>query len=239
MPNRILKESIRTSKTLNTISDFQFRLWAYLITYVDDYGRGSADPEIIRGMVLTRRKGVTDKAILDALHGLENNGLIRLYDVEGNSYLCFPNWDKHQQIRSKKSKFPAPDSSCNQMIADDCKCPRNPIQSESNPNPNPNEYAPPVGGAPAREASRAFGHFGWVKLTQAEHERLVQDLGPEETKRCIAYVDESAQATGNKNRWKDWNLVVRKCHRDGWGLRRGGRTPVRTDADYSGGESMV
>jgi hypothetical protein len=47
-------------------------------------------------------------------------------------------WDKHQQIRAKKSKYPAPDEICNQMISNDIKCSRNPIQSESNPNPNPN-----------------------------------------------------------------------------------------------------
>ena len=63
MPNRIIKESIRTSKTVNAMTDFQFRLWAYLITYVDDYGRGSADPEILKGFVFTRRKGVSEATI--------------------------------------------------------------------------------------------------------------------------------------------------------------------------------
>ena len=56
---RMLKASIRTSKTVNSLSDFQFRLWAYLITYVDDFGRGSADPEILKGLVFPRRKSVT------------------------------------------------------------------------------------------------------------------------------------------------------------------------------------
>ncbi len=54
MPNRIIKDSIRTSKSINAMSDFQFRLWAYLITYVDDYGRGSADPELLKGFVFPR-----------------------------------------------------------------------------------------------------------------------------------------------------------------------------------------
>ncbi|MBQ7825187.1 MAG: hypothetical protein IJ337_02390 [Clostridia bacterium] len=48
MPNRVIKESIRTSKGVNSLSAFQFRLWVYLITYVDDYGRGSADPELLK-----------------------------------------------------------------------------------------------------------------------------------------------------------------------------------------------
>lgn len=59
-----------------------------------------------------------------------------------------------------------------------------------------------------------------MKLTDEEYARLLASLGEAELARCIAYVDESAQATGNKNKWKDWNLTVRKCHRDGWGLNR-------------------
>ena len=110
MPNRIIKESIRTSKGVNTLSDFQFRLWVYLITYVDDYGRGSADPELLKGFVFPRRKGVTEKAIADALADLANSGMIRLYKVDGDSFFCFPNWGLHQRIQTKKSRFPEPPS---------------------------------------------------------------------------------------------------------------------------------
>ena len=73
--------------------------------------------------------------------------------------------------------------------------------------------------SPAGSAAHARGCFGWVKLTDAQYERLKADLGEAELERCIRYVDESAQKTGNKNRWKDWNLVIRACHRDGWGLQ--------------------
>ena len=75
--------------------------------------------------------------------------------------------------------------------------------------------------APAKkEARKSYGSFGWVKLTDEEYSRLLNDLGQAEVKRCIAYVDESAQTTRNKNKWRDWNLVIRKCSRDGWGLDR-------------------
>ena len=62
------------------------------------------------------------------------------------------------------------------------------------------------------------GEYGWVLLTDEQYSRLLADLGEIELARCIAYIDESAQSTGNKNHWKDWNLVVRKCSRNGWGL---------------------
>lgn len=74
--------------------------------------------------------------------------------------------------------------------------------------------------APTKSIKKSFGEFGWVKLTDDEYNRLLNDLGEAEVKRCIAYIDESAQTTGNKNKWRDWNLVVRKCHRQGWGLQQ-------------------
>lgn len=130
MPNRILKESIRTSKKVNALSDFDFRVWSYLITYVDDYGRGSADPELLKGIVFPRRKGITESQIQKAIDNLANAGMVILYCVDGEPYLYFPNWSKHQTIRAKKSRFPEP-VTCVQMQADSSECSRNPIQSES------------------------------------------------------------------------------------------------------------
>lgn len=89
----------------------------------------------------------------------------------------------------------------------------NPVHS--NPIQESKADKPP---APAKSVRKSYGTFGWVKLTDDEYNRLLNDLGEAEVKRCIAYIDESAQSTGNKNKWRDWNLVVRKCHRDGWGI---------------------
>lgn len=134
MPNRMLKESIRTSKKVNMVSDFDFRVWAYLITYVDDFGRGSADPELLKGLVFPRRKGITESQITKALANLASIGMVVLYEADGEPFFYFPNWDKHQQIRAKKSRFPEPEIICNQMISDDSKCPRNPREEESESN---------------------------------------------------------------------------------------------------------
>ena len=141
MPNRIIKDSIRTSKSINTMTDFQFRLWTYLLTYVDDYGRGSADPELLKGFVFPRRKGVTEATIEKSLQELANIGSILLYDVDGESYFCFPNWADHQRIQTKKSRFPSPDDgTLKKSTVSHGESPpeSNPIQSESNPNPNTN-----------------------------------------------------------------------------------------------------
>ena len=151
MPNRIIKESICTSEKINDLSDFHFRLWACLITYVDDFGRGDARSAIIKGRCFPLRERVTVKDIDAGLHVLADTGCIILYTVDGESYLCFPNWDKHQTVRNQKSKYPAPpkDESNPQAIASNCKqleanVPV--IQSNPNPNPNPNprRFTPPT-----------------------------------------------------------------------------------------------
>ena len=161
MPNRIIKDSIHTSDTVNMMSDFQFRLWVNLITYVDDYGRGDARPAIIKGACFPLRERLSNADISKALQELAGIGCIFLYEVGGNPYLCFPTWESHQSVRNKKSRFPAPSESCSdsQAIESNCKqlnanvhvIQSNPIQSESNPNTNPNpnpniraRFAPPT-----------------------------------------------------------------------------------------------
>jgi len=137
MPNRIIKEGIRTSKKINALTDFQFRLWTYLITYVDDFGRGSAEPDLVKGLVFPRRGRVTESDIKKALAELAGMGCINLYDVDGESYFYFPNWGDHQRIQTKKSKFPEPltvtDASPQSSTVNHGDSP-----PESNPNTNPN-----------------------------------------------------------------------------------------------------
>lgn len=83
---------------------------------------------------------------------------------------------------------------------------------------------------PNKPIKHKHGVYGWVRLTEEEYQRLVEDLGMEELMRCITYVDESAQRTSNKNGWKDWNLVVRKCHREKWGIKQGQTAQMLNDS---------
>jgi hypothetical protein len=87
-------------------------------------------------------------------------GLIQIYEVDGKSFLLFPKWDKHQRIRAKRSKYPAPDSKiltpdniCRHLTAYDDICVRNPIQFESNSNLNPNPIQEVVAAAPSSSLS--------------------------------------------------------------------------------------
>jgi pyruvate/2-oxoglutarate dehydrogenase complex dihydrolipoamide acyltransferase (E2) component len=93
---------------VNALTDFEFRVWLYLITYVDDYGRGSADPELLLSLLFPRRRDVEEEQISDALKSLDRRGMIALYEAEGERFFYFPKWSEHQRIQAKRPKFPEP-----------------------------------------------------------------------------------------------------------------------------------
>lgn len=133
MPNRILKESICTSESLDCLSDKAEILFYRLIVQCDDYGRFDGRAAIIRSRCFPlKTDSIKDKDVEKYLNELVACDLIYLYESGGKRYLAMTGWENHQQVRSKRSKYPEPESICNQMISDDSKCPRNPIQSESN-----------------------------------------------------------------------------------------------------------
>lgn len=138
MPNRILKESICTSDTLDKLNSFQETVFYRLIVNCDDFGRMDARPKILAAK-LYPLKDIRAEQIANALQALSSAGLVILYEVDGKPFMQMKTWERHQQIRAKKSKYPAPDGSftpsdnnCNQMQSDAIKCPRNPIQSNRN-----------------------------------------------------------------------------------------------------------
>lgn len=90
--------------------------------------------------------------------------------------------------------------------------------------------APTLSPGKQKTVKNKYGQYGWVRLTEEQHARLLEDLGVEELSRCITYIDESAQSNGNKNKWRDWNLVIRRCNREGWGRNtRQPAAPARTN----------
>lgn len=131
MPDRIIRESICTSETLNQLTDFEERFWNRLIVNCDDYGRFDARPAILKGRLFPLMDNKTLKNVSDALTALASVGLVKLYQVDGKPFLQVVTWEKYQRIRAKRSKFPPPDETCCQMTADDVNSGRNPIQAKA------------------------------------------------------------------------------------------------------------
>lgn len=137
MPNRIIKESICTSDTIDKMTWFEECFFHRLWVNCDDYGRMDARPAILKAKLFPLKERMSIKDVEGALGRLADIGCVRLYECDSKPYLYLPTWEVHQNIRAKKSKFPAPSDVntseiiCMQMQADDGKCSRNPIQSVS------------------------------------------------------------------------------------------------------------
>lgn len=143
MPNRIIKESICVSDSIDSLTWFEEVLFYRLIVVCDDYGRFDGRIPIIKGKCFPL-KDLRNGDIEKALDKLSAVGMVEKYEVQGRPYLQLIAWERHQQIRAKKSKYPPPDNSCNQLISDAPV-----IQSESNPNPN--RKTPPISPTAALE----------------------------------------------------------------------------------------
>lgn len=185
MPNRIIKESICTSDSIDILTWFEEVLFYRLIVNCDDYGRFDGRAAVIKSRLFPLKDNITVKSIDAAINKLVIAELVVLYEFEGKPYLHLPAWDKHQQIRARRSKYPAPengvissDIKCNQVIANVPV-----IQSESNPNPNTNT-----------KGKRAQVRF--TPPTLEEVEKYCRDRGNSvDAKRFYDYFE--------ANNWKD------------------------------------
>jgi hypothetical protein len=195
MPNRIIKESICTSENVDQLTPFQETFFYRLIVNCDDYGRMDARPKILSAR-LYPLKDVRANQIDDALRALAVADLVLLYEVDGKPFLQMRTWDRHQQVRAKRSKYPHPDEGiCNQLISDDCKCPRNPIQSNPNPNPNPNTNS---------ETQTRF-----IPPTVEQVREYCQERGNNiDPEYFVAYYENRDWKLTNGRKIKDWKLSV-------------------------------
>jgi hypothetical protein len=105
MPNRILKESICTSETIDKLTNFQEIFFYRLIVCCDDYGRLDARPKMLAAKLFPL-KDMRLKQIEDALRALSSVELVTLYQVDGKPFLQMNTWDKHQRLRLSKHKYP-------------------------------------------------------------------------------------------------------------------------------------
>ena len=147
MPNRILKESICTSCEIDQLTPEQESFWYRLIVNCDDFGRMDARADVLWSRLYPLRlsKFSQDK-VNNILAVLSDIGLIQLYAIDIKRYLMISTWEKHQQIRAKRSKYPDPINGnhlqsseiiCNHLKSNVTVIQSNPIQS------NPGEAAVP------------------------------------------------------------------------------------------------
>ena len=135
MPSRIIKESITTSESLSEVSAEAERLFWRLVVKADDFGLYYGNPRILASMCfpLDPPKEQRIRAWLDELVAA---GMVGTYtsDEDGKKYLKLLSWDRHQQQRAKKSKFPLPvafDNTCNHSNGKQVKS-KSPVNENEN-----------------------------------------------------------------------------------------------------------
>lgn len=123
MPNRILKESICTSESIDDMSWFEECFFHRLLN-CDDYGRFDARPAILKSRLFPLKERLSLKDIEGALKRLADIGCVKLYTCDSKPYLYLPTWEVHQTVRARKSRYPDPNGVnaceiiCKQMQAD-------------------------------------------------------------------------------------------------------------------------
>ena len=81
MPNRIIKESICPSDSINQLTPFQEVFFYRLLVNCDDYGRLDARPEVLASKLYPLRRSIRDEQIIGALNALTSAELVDLYEV--------------------------------------------------------------------------------------------------------------------------------------------------------------
>lgn len=232
MPNRILKESICTSDSVDSLSWFEEVLFYRLIVNCDDYGRFDGRPAIIKNRLFPLKESLTAKAISKAVNTLVTAGLVVLYEFEGKPYLYLPTWNDHQNVRAKRSKYPSPEGCviaheniCNHMYADVPV-----IQSESESNNIP-PYSPkgecsPTGEAPPHSRRFIPPDVDEVQAYCRERNNHI------DAQRFVDFYASKGWKVG-KEPMKDWKAAVRTWERRNDTPARASPRPNRGRDQYS------
>jgi hypothetical protein len=200
MPNRIIKESIKRSPQIDSLTWFEEVVFYRLMVTADDYGCVDGRVVVLKNDLFPTKETVTKKAVEDAINKMVSVGLVYRYVVDGIPYLYLTTWEKHQRIRNKNRRYPEPpekclSADCCQMTAD-CQYESNPIQSESESKyeyecadkPQRNRFVPPT--------------IDEIKAYCIERDNSV------DADKWHSYYTANGWKVG-KNQMKDWRAAVR------------------------------
>lgn len=120
---------------------------------------------------------------------------------------CLANWNKYQNVKGLNDirernrlymqEYRARKGNKNNLLEE-------PKKAENKPETK------------AKEEFKKYGEYGWVKLKQSQYDKIKKDYPNIDLDNQIKLLDEYIQSNGNKNKYKDFNLVLRKSIRDKW-----------------------
>ena len=178
-------------------------LFAGLWTIADREGRLEDRPKKIKAAVLP----YDDCNVDSLLQELNNKGFIVRYTVNGNSYIAIINWKKHQNphIKEAASEIPAPEkivSSIKEVrdetILEHEKNSTSTVLEQNQNTTNPADSLNPITDSLNGDKKQKEGkgksppknnYAEFVRMTEAEHQKLVDEYGEEKTKSMIQILD--------------------------------------------------
>jgi len=107
MPNRYIRESAIESESVNSLSWQAEVFFRRLLNRVDDFGRFTANPALLRASIFPLQLDrVTEADVQRMLAECEAAGLLFVYSSSCKRFIILNKWEKG---RAKESKYPPPD----------------------------------------------------------------------------------------------------------------------------------
>ena len=67
-----------------------------------------------------------------------------------------------------------------------------------------------------KEKTKKYGDYGRIKLTDKQYEKLCNDFNKQFIDKIIKLTDEYIELNNNKNKYSNFNLLIRKAIRENW-----------------------
>lgn len=118
----MLQKRISKSNKMQMLSSDTVRLlYTWLLSHLDANGNFYADPVMVNNLVFTRL-GHSVKTVLSALDELANAGLIIRYQVDGETYLNYPDFfDKQPKLNpEREGNSDIPNMTSESLINNSC-----------------------------------------------------------------------------------------------------------------------
>ena len=102
MPNRVIKESLKRSPQIDSLTWFEEVVFCRLIITADDYGCVDGRPIVLKHDLFPTKDSITVAAVKNAVAKLAEQKLVVPYEVDGLPYLYLTTWTRHQRLRKRR-----------------------------------------------------------------------------------------------------------------------------------------
>jgi len=222
VPNRLLRDGICTSDTINFLSAEAEVLFYRLLVVSDDFGHMDGRTAILKAQCFPLKESATLGAIQSWVDELASRGLIRRYSADGKLYIAVCKWEQRARTHPK---YPSPDADGSQWIDSETATPDSKLLTDcGQPAVNLRTgLGLGLGKGKGRGAAKKPLPDGWVPSAKTA-ERLGQEFGlrvPEDIDRYVAAFRDQCKAKGYK--YFDFDAAFGNCVRGDWPKFRGGK----------------